>query len=578
MAHDDLLARSPIVNELNLTDCDRAWRRVASVTVRKQQRKHCDGHMSELELKQQRIQKRDALRALGVDPYGGRYADVIPLNSVRTMAEPLNLEAGAKSNLRSRVAGRIALFRNMGKLAFATINDESGRLQLGMSKGDLGDQWQILTQIDLGDIVGAEGVIGRTKTGELTLWADKLVLLSKSLQPPPEKWHGLTDVDLRYRQRYVDLFTNPEVRDVFRQRSAIIQAIRQCLISHGYLEVETPVLQPIYGGAAARPFTTHHNTLDMKLFLRISPELYLKRLLVGGFERVFEISRNFRNEGISTRHNPEFTMIELYEAYGDYYVMMERVEQMVAAAYEVSTRHGLPKRTAELELEFQRQLTEKGQSEADEFAKRSHLAAYKEAREKLNQGRLAAVYHGQVVDFTPPWPRRKYADLLTEHAHVTMADSAAVRAKAASMGLETKGKDDAVVTNEVFEGTVEHHLKQPTFVYDYPAAICPLTKRDPQDSSIALRFEAYVAGMELGNAYTELNDPEVQEANLKQQVAGEGDETMAVMDEDFVTALEYGMPPAGGLGVGIDRLVMLLTDSHSIRDVILFPLQRPSRG
>jgi lysyl-tRNA synthetase class 2 len=312
----------------------------------------------------------------------------------------------------------------------------------------------------------------------------------------------------------------------------------------------------------------------MTLYLRISPELYLKRLLVGGLERVFEISRNFRNEGISTKHNPEFTMIELYEAYADYQVMMERVEQMVSAAYAVSTRDALLARTVAMETEYQRLATERGVDAAEDFAKAKHLGAYRRARELRTNGRMAAVYHSQVIDFTPPWPRRKYADLLAEYGHVQISDPRAVRARAKALGIDDAGRDDAVVINEVFEATVEHHLIQPTFVHDYPAAICPLTRRHPDDPSIALRFEAFVAGMELGNAYTELNDPEVQAANFQHHLAGEGDETMAVMDEDFVTALEYGMPPAGGLGVGIDRLVMLLTDCPSIRDVILFPLQR----
>ncbi len=523
----------------------------------------------------QRVSKRDALRQLGVDPYGGRFPDVSATSELRRQAEGLSIEDGARSDKRARVAGRIVLLRVMGKLAFLTIQDQAGRFQLGLSKAEVGDQqWEVLKLLDLGDILGADGTIGRTKTGELTLWCERITLLSKSLQPPPEKWHGLTDVDLRYRRRYVDLFANPDVREVFRMRSAIIQAVRDYLVGQGYYEVETPVLQPIYGGAAARPFTTHHNTLDMELFLRISPELYLKRLLVGGFERVFEVSRNFRNEGISTRHNPEFTMIELYEAYADYYVMMERVEQMVSAAYDVSARSAVVRRADEIEAECARLAEQHGDQEALAYAEKSHQEAYRSAADGIAAGRKQAVFHGRVVDFSTPWPRAKYADLLREYAGVEMTDSTAVRKKAESLGIEHKGKDDPIVVNEVFEATVEHRLIQPIFVHDYPAAICPLTRRHPEDPSIALRFEAFVAGMELGNAYTELNDPQVQAENFQGKLAGEGDETMAVMDEDFVTALQYGMPPAGGLGVGMDRLVMLLTDSPSIRDVILFPLQR----
>jgi lysyl-tRNA synthetase class 2 len=526
-------------------------------------------------LKSQRIKKRDALVEMGIAPYGQRFADVTLTAGLREQAEPLGLGPGDRSELKARVAGRIMLLRVMGKLAFMTIRDGSGTLQLGFSKRELGEQWSLVKQLDLGDIVGADGVVGKTKTGELTLWVDQLTVLCKSLLPPPEKWHGLTDVDLRYRRRYVDLFTNPEVREVFRRRSAIIQAIRGCLVEQGYYEVETPVLQPMYGGAAARPFTTHHNTLDIELFLRISPELYLKRLLVGGIERVFEISRNFRNEGISTRHNPEFTMIELYEAYADYQVMMERTEQMVSAAFDASARHAVPQRIEDIEKECVRLEAEKSREAAEAYAADVRLAVYREARDAIAKGRLAAVFDGRVLDFTPPWPRKKYADLLLEYAGVSMTDVGGVREKAEEFGIDHAGKDDAVVINEVFEAAVEPNLIQPMFVYDYPAAICPLTRRHPDDPSIALRFEAFMAGMELGNAYTELNDPVIQAENLGRKVAGEGDQTMAVMDEDFITALEYGMPPAGGLGVGVDRLVMLLTDSPSIRDVILFPLQRP---
>ncbi len=523
----------------------------------------------------QRIKKRDALVEMGIDPYGGRFVGVTANTVVREKAQPLNLAPGEKSELRARVAGRIMLLRVMGKLAFLTIRDDGGALQLGLGKSVLGDQWPVVKNLDLGDIVGADGVVGRTKTGELTLWADRLTVLAKSLRPPPEKWHGLTDVDLRYRRRYVDLFANPNVREVVRRRSAIIEAVRRHLVDEGFCEVETPVLQPIYGGAAARPFTTHHNTLDMDLFLRISPELYLKRLLVGGFERVFELSRNFRNEGISTKHNPEFTMLELYEAYADYRVMMERAEQMVAAAFDASTAHAVPLRAAAIEDEIERLKETRGERGDDDDARDHDLAAYQQAREGIADGRLQAVFGGKVLDFTPPWPRRKYADLLREFAGVTLTDHEAIRAKASQLAIEHTGKDDAVVTHDLFEAVVERHLVQPQFVYDYPAAICPLTRRHPEDPSIALRFEAFVAGMELANAYTELNDPVVQAQNLERTVAGEGDETMAVKDEDFITALEYGMPPAGGLGVGIDRLVMVLTDSPSIRDVILFPLQRP---
>jgi len=543
-------------------------------------------------LKAERIKKRDQLRESGVDPYGRRLDNVEPIALVRQRGDSLGIEAGhILDGQRCRVAGRIVLQRVMGNLVFLTIRDGSGDLQLGLSKKSLPDAWPAVKLLDLGDILGADGALGRTKTGELTVWADAVTLLSKALHPPPEKWHGLTDVELRYRLRYVDLFANPEVREVFRQRGVIVQAVRDYLLGCGYLEVDTPTLQPIYGGAAARPFTTHHNTLDMNLFLRISPELYLKRLLVGGFERVFEIARNFRNEGLSTRHNPEFSMLELYEAYADYQVMMERTEGMVKLAVE-----------------------------------------------RLD-GKFVRRFGSHELDFTPPWRRAKYAELLAEHAGVSMQDKEAVFAKAKDLGFyqrlvkagahanapaekappadaplqaqnlsqnlanpdsaraEARGSgsigmgaadssraehvaagslvDHDVLVDELFEETVQPELIQPTFVYDYPAAICPLTRRHPDDPNVALRFEAFAAGMELGNAYTELNDPEVQEANFRRHLAGQSDATMAVLDEDFVRALEYGMPPAGGLGVGLDRLVMLLTDRPSIRDVILFPLLRP---
>jgi lysyl-tRNA synthetase class 2 len=466
---------------------------------------------------------------LGQEPYGNRFGGVTANAAIRGRVEELGLQAGqADEKATVRAAGRIMLRRAMGKLAFLTLRDSSGDLQIGVSLARVGETaWDLVKLLDLGDIIGIDGHLGRTKTNEVTIWATGLTVLCKALQTPPEKWHGLQDVDARYRQRYLDLFSNPEVMRTFLARSRIIEAIRGHMHGLGFVEVETPVLQPIYGGAAARPFTTHHNTLDMDLFLRISPELYLKRLLVGGMERVFEIARNFRNEGISPRHNPEFTMMECYQTYGDLGDMMNVVEGIIAAGI------------------------------------------------KAVGGELWRRFGEYDLDFTPPWPRRTYRELLREHAGVDMGDVAAVRQKAASLGIEGGRMDDAIVVNKLFEATVEGNLVQPQFVTEYPAAICPLTRRKKDDPTTALRFEAFVAGMEIGNAYTELNDPAVQRETLSAQVKGEGDETMRVMDDDFVAALEYGMPPAGGLGVGIDRVIMLLTNSPSIRDVILFPLQRP---
>ncbi len=495
-----------------------------------------------------RCKKLQQLEDMGRPPHGNRFEGVVSNAETRERVSSLGIEPGqTDDDSRVRVAGRIVLRRVMGKLAFLTIRDSSGDLQIGLSKRQIGsDGWVLVKLLDLGDIIGVDGALGKTKTGEITVWGDSLTMLCKSLRPPPEKWHGLQDVDARYRQRYVDLFSNPEVMQTFQARCLIIDAIRRFMGGRGFLEVETPMLQPVYGGAAARPFTTHHNTLDMELFMRISPELYLKRLLVGGMERVFEINRNFRNEGISPRHNPEFTMMECYQAYGDLSDMMAIVEGIVSSCIAALGSRAIPASGAV------------PGSDDDQRHKR--------------------YFRDFELDFTPPWPRHTYSALLLEHAGVALNDAAAVRAKAEALGLDAENADDAVVANKVFEATVEDKLIQPQFVIEYPAALCPLTRRKLDDPSLALRFEAFAAGMELGNAYTELNDPIVQRETLSAQVRGEGDETMRVMDDDFLTALEYGMPPAGGLGVGIDRLVMLMTNSSSIRDVILFPLQRPQAG
>ena len=471
---------------------------------------------------QQRREKLQKIREYEVDPYGGCFEKVVAAETVK--AEYIDDKEGQ----RGRCAGRIVLFRDIGKLIFITLRDSSGTIQLGLSKKLLDAQWSFMKLLDLGDIIGAEGQLGRTKTGEITIWADQITLLSKSLVQPPEKFHGLADVDMRYRMRYVDLWANPEVMQRFNKRSAMVSSIRHYLNTQGFLEVETPMMQSIAGGAAAKPFMTHHNALDLDLYMRIAPELFLKRLLVGGMEKVYEINRNFRNEGLSTRHNPEFTMMELYQAYADYNVMMDLTEAIIGLLIE------------------------------------EHCDG-----PKLPFGDME-------IDYTRPWRRAKYADLLKEHAGCDIDDMPAVRQKAQQLGINEAGMDDAVVVNEVFEATVEEHLVNPTFVIDYPAAICPLTKRSKSAPRYAERFELFVGTMELANAYTELNDPDVQEANFRSQLRGlPEEETMSKMDEDFITALKYGMPPAGGLGVGIDRLVMLLTNATSIRDVILFPLLKP---
>jgi len=471
---------------------------------------------------QQRREKRQKACELGVDPYGGCFEGV-------AFAE--DVKAGYiddKEGQQACCAGRIVLLRDIGKLIFITLRDSSGTIQLGLSKKLMAEQWPLMKLLDLGDIVGASGQLGRTRTGEITIWTEAVTLLSKSLLPPPEKFHGLSDVDSRYRMRYVDLWANPEVMGRFKTRSDMVSSMRRFLNDKGFLEVETPMMQTLAGGAAAKPFTTHHNSLDLDLFMRIAPELFLKRLLVGGMEKVFEINRNFRNEGLSTRHNPEFTMMELYQAYADYNVMMDLTEDLTGSLIE------------------------------------AHCDG-----PKLPFGDLE-------IDYTRPWRRAKYADLLKEHSGCDIDDLTAVRAKAKELGIHEVDMDDAVVINEVFEATVEEHLINPTFVIDYPAALCPLTKQSKADPRYAERFELFIGKMELANAYTELNDPDVQEANFRSQLRGLSDEeTMAKMDEDFINALKYGMPPAGGLGVGIDRLIMLLTNATSIRDVVLFPLLKP---
>lgn len=549
-----------------------------------------------------RLNKLEQVRELGVDPYGWRY------NTAEPIADVLDRFKDDDDSQTADAAGRLVLIRKMGNLVFAHIRDEGGQMQVAFSKKGLDENtWKLVKLLDLGDIVAVAGKLARTRTGEVTIWGDKLTLLCKSLNPMPEKFHGLVDVEIRYRQRYLDLMTNPDTMATFKSRIAIIEHFRSLLKGQKFVEVETPMLQGIYGGAAARPFVTHHNALDADLFMRISPELYLKRLLVGGFEKVFEINRNFRNEGLSTRHNPEFTMMELYQAYADYEVMMDITEELISTAAEnilqdlimqlAQTANEHSKICVNIELceddiRNLELLSKQEWSEWDEPLKRAISEKLSELlqqegplKRKLNacamafegrkEGRITLPYGDIEIDYSRPWRRVTYEELLLEHAGVAMRDIAAVRDKARELHIEEANKDDAVVINEVFEATVEQHLIQPTFVKDYPAELCPLTRRKPDDDSIALRFELFIAGMEIANAYTELNDPAIQEANFAQQLRGEADgETMRVMDEDFVAALRHGMPPAGGLGIGIDRVVMLLTNTQSIRDVILFPMLR----
>lgn len=474
-----------------------------------------------------RRKKLDELRKKGINPFGGRFPGSRKAQEIIDGFERFN-------DKKVKIAGRIMAKRNMGKATFAHVQDISGKIQVYVRVNEVGEeQYEIFTHFDIGDIIGVSGKVFKTQRGEISVWADSIKLLSKSLRPLPEKWHGLKDVELRYRQRYVDLIVNPEVKDVFITRSRIIKAIRNYLDRLGFLEVETPMMHPIPGGAAARPFITHHNTLDMELYLRIAPELYLKRLLVGGLEKVYEINRNFRNEGISTKHNPEFTMLELYQAYADYKDMMRITENLVATV----------------------------------------------AKNVLGTTRVE--YEDQLIDLTPPWTRIPMLEAIKEYSGVdftVIKGDEEAKAAAAGLGLDIdKDATRGSIINDVFEELVEPKLIQPTFVTDYPIEISPLAKRKSNDPAYTYRFEAFIYAREMANAFSELNDPIDQEQRFRKQVEqrAAGDDEAHRMDEDYINALEYGMPPAGGLGIGIDRLVMLLTNSSSIRDVLLFPQMKP---
>jgi len=480
-----------------------------------------------------RLERMKALRQEGVNPYPNDFRPDITCAEVFERYGGLDGEALGDLDDVVRVAGRIMARRDFGKASFIHIQDRSGKLQAYLKKDVLGDEaFAFFKKMDIGDIVGMEGPLFRTRTGELTVEARSVRLLSKGLMPLPEKWHGLKDVEARYRQRYLDLMVNPGVKEVFLRRTEIIRYIRDFLTERGYLEVETPMLQSVYGGAAARPFITHHNTLNMDLFLRIAPELYLKRLIVAGLERVFEINRNFRNEGISTQHNPEFTMCEFYEAYATYEDLMDLTEEMVCGLVE-----------------------------------------------KLH-GTLSIEYQGTKLDFTRPWKRISVREAIVKYAG---ADDAVFtdreRAVALAESLEIPLHKDAShgkVLIEIFEKTGEPQFIEPTFVTGYPLEVSPLARKNEADPSIVDRFELFIMGREIANAFSELNDPVDQRERFMGQLREReaGDEEAHPMDMDYIGALEYGMPPTAGEGIGIDRLVMLLTDSPSIRDVILFPLLR----
>ncbi|SHF08765.1 lysyl-tRNA synthetase, class II [Thermoanaerobacter uzonensis DSM 18761] len=480
------------------------------------------------ELLRIRREKLNILRSMGIEPYGiDRFERTNVSSDIKNDYE--NFEGKVVA-----LAGRIMSKRAHGKASFADIQDRDGRIQVYVKYDTVGEKnYEIFKILDIGDIIGVTGEVFKSKTGEITIRVTDFKLLSKSLQILPEKWHGLKDPDLRYRQRYTDLIINPEVKEVFLKRTKIIKAIREFLDNRGFLEVETPILHTIAGGAAARPFITHHNALDIDMYLRIALELHLKRLIVGGLEKVYEMGRVFRNEGMDIRHNPEFTLLELYEAYTDYYGMMEITEQLFAYVAQ-----------------------------------------------KVN-GTTKIVYQGTEIDLTPPWKRITMVDAIKEYVGVDFnevkTDAEAVEI-AKRLNLETKeGMKKGEVIALVFDELVEQHLIQPTFVMDYPVEISPLAKRKQDNPQFTSRFEAFIYGREVANAFSELNDPIDQKERfleqLKQREAG--DEEAHMMDEDFINALEVGMPPTGGLGIGVDRLVMFMTDAYSIRDVILFPTMKP---
>ncbi len=491
--------------------------------------------MEELnEILLQRRAKLDEFRAQGVNPYANDFTVRQTTDDVKRAHDHQDAAALENCNDHYALAGRIMARRSFGKAAFIQIQDRKGRLQVFVRRDDIGeDSFDQFRKMDIGDIVGVTGKPFRTQTDELSIRADSIRLLTKSLQVLPEKWHGLTDVETRYRQRYLDLIVNPDVQEVFKKRSRIVSLIRDFMVRNDFLEVETPMMQPVAGGATAKPFVTHHNTLKMDLFLRIAPELYLKRLVVGGFERVFEINRNFRNEGISIQHNPEFTMMEFYQSYATYETLMDFTEELIC-----------------------------------------HVA-------KEVSGGLVIPYGGKDVDLTPPWERLTLKEAIVKYGRVEaglLDDRAQALAYARSLGLEL---DDDIghgkLLTEIFDEVVEPKLWNPTFITQYPTEVSPLSRKNEADPGVVDRFELFIVGRELANAFSELNDPIDQKERFVQQLAEKeaGDDEAHAMDEDYIRALEYGLPPTAGEGIGIDRLVMLLTDSASIRDVILFPQLRP---
>ena len=493
----------------------------------------------------QRLKKLDQLRSLGIDPFGGKFAVKDRAGELIARYRTATKEALEQTPVSATLAGRVTALRRFGKAAFAALQDGAESLQVYFKKDVLGEHGYALFELlDIGDWIGVSGPLFRTKTHELTVEVHELTLLCKAFRPLPEKWHGLTDVETRYRQRYLDLIANPEVKRIFIARSRIIQAIRTFLVDRGFLEVETPMMHPIPGGAIARPFVTHHNTLAMDLYLRVAPELYLKRLIVGGLDRVFEINRNFRNECISTIHNPEFTMLEFYMAYADYHDLLDLTEELITTLVEEV--HGKGTQT----IPYRPHPTE----------------------DQAFQ-----------LSFARPWKRMTYRDAVTEHLKTTaqaITDPAYVRDQATRHGCELKGNESYwQLMALLFEEIVQPTLIQPTFILDFPVEVSPLAKRKASDPDLTDRFELFIAGREIANAFSELNDPLDQRQRFEAQMAQRalGDLEAQRLDEDFLRALEHGMPPTAGEGIGIDRLVMLLTNQSSIRDVILFPQLRPEQ-
>jgi len=506
------------------------------------------------EIYEQRREKLKRIEALGQPAYRNNYEFTHTIPQILAQYWDKTAEELENPRVNARVAGRIMAIRLMGKAGFCHLQQEGRRLQIYVKKDAVGDLgFELYKLLDLGDHIGVSGYLFRTRTGELSIHVEEITFLSKDLLPLPEKWHGLTDVELRYRQRYVDLVVNPEVREVFLKRSRLVQSLRRTMEAHGFVEVETPMMQPIAGGAVARPFVTHHNTLDMDLYLRIAPELYLKRLVVGGFDRVYEINRNFRNEGLGWRWNPEFTMLEFYQAYTNYQGIMDLTQELITeAAKDVTTDRDHPEGVTR---------TKWGDEEID----------------WANWQRFTM--REAIIKF---WPEKAGAKpLLNEFASpVTVGSMIGQLLNSGVKLAHDLAKPVGATIAAIFEAVAEEHLTQPTIIYEFPTAVSPLSKQKPDEPEWAERFEIYAGQMEISNGFSELRDPEDQRRRFEGQLKERerGDEEAHQMDEDYIRALSYGMPPTGGCGVGVDRLCMLLTDSHTIRDVILFPLLRPEKS